>query len=110
MEHDITIERGPGESAAAVPAEPAARPHPTRPLSPEAQTLAAQLAAALGETAPDPVEQIARAVDRLGAERVRAFLAQVQDIEAAGGRMLPSSSDAALPMACSSSCCVKVRT
>ncbi len=56
MEHDITIEGGPGESAAVVPAEPATRPHSTRPLSPEAQTLAAQLAAALDETTPDPLE------------------------------------------------------
>jgi hypothetical protein len=110
MKHDITIEIGPGEPAAAALPEPDARPRATRPLSLEAQALATEIAAALDETAPDSVGQIARAVDRLGAERARMFLAQVQEIEAGGGRMLPSSSDAALPMACSSSCCVKVRT
>jgi len=106
MEHDITIERGPGESGRTRTSHTTTRPRATRPLSPEAQALAAEIATALGETAPDPVGQIARAVDRLGAERARMFLAQVQEIEAGGGRTLPSSSDAALPMACSSSCCV----
>ncbi len=91
-EHDITTGGGPGKQAATVPPEPIARPHPARTMSPEAQALAAQLAAALGETEPQPMEQIARAVDRLGAERARAFLAQVQEIEAGGGRMLPDGS------------------
>ncbi len=106
MDHDRPTESGPDEPAAPAAPEPATRPRATRPLSPEAQALAAEIATALGETAPDPVGQIARAVDRLGAERARMFLAQVQEIEAGGGRTLPSSSDAALPMACSSSCCV----
>jgi len=95
MEHDITIEGGPGETAAPpapAPAETTSERHGARAMSAEAQALAAEIATALGETVPDPMEQIARAVDCLGAERVRAFLAQVQDIEAAGGRMLPDGS------------------
>ena len=97
MDHDVTIERGPGESAAAAPPEPApaettSEQHGARAMSTEAQALAAEIANALGETAPDPVGQIARAVDRLGVERARAFLTQVQDIEARGGRMLPDGS------------------
>jgi len=92
MEHDITMERGRGEPAATAPPELIARPHPARTMSLEAQALAAEIAVALGETAPDPVGQIARAVDRLGTDQARAFLAQVQDIEAGGGRMLPDGS------------------
>jgi len=92
MDHDRPTARGPDESAAPAAPEPATRPRATRPLSPEAQALATEIATALGETAPDPVGQIARAVDRLGAERARAFLAQVQEIEAGGGQMLPDGS------------------
>ncbi len=97
MEHDITIERGPGEPVAAAPPEPTpsettSERHRARAMSPETQAVAADIAAALGETAPDPMEQIARAVDRLGTERTRAFLAQVQEIEAGGGRVLPDGS------------------
>jgi hypothetical protein len=92
MDHDRTTQRGPGEPAAPAAPEPATRPRAPRPLSPEAQALAAEIAAALAETAPDPVGQIARAVDRLGPERARAFLAQVQEIEARGGQMLPDGS------------------
>jgi len=92
MEHDIIMEGERGKPAATAPPELIARPHPARTMSLEAQAQAAEIATALGETVPDPMEQIARAVDRLGVERVRAFLAQVQDIEAAGGRMLPDGS------------------
>ena len=92
MDHDRPTARGPDESAAPAAPEPATRPRATRPLSPEAQALAAEIATAFGETAPDPVGQIARAVDRLGAERARAVLAQVQEIEAGGGQMLPDGS------------------
>jgi len=92
MDHDIISERGLGEPVAAAPPEPVARPHPARPLSLEVQALAAEIATALGETAPDPVGQIARAVDRLGPAQARAVLAQVQEIEAGGGRMLPDGS------------------
>ena len=97
MERDITIERGPGETAAAAPSEPTpaettSEQHGARAMSMEALALAAEIATALGEAAPDPVGQIARVVDRLGVERARAFLTQVQDIEAGGGRMLPDGS------------------
>ncbi len=92
MDHDRPTARGPDESAAPAAPEPATRPRATRPLSPEAQALATEIAAALDETAPDPVGQIARAVDRLGPERARVFLAQVQEIEAGGGQMLPDGS------------------
>jgi hypothetical protein len=95
MKHDITTERGPGETAAPpapAPAETTSERHGARAMSAAAQALAAEITTALDETAPDPVGQIARAVDRLGAERARAFLTQVQDIEAGGGRMLPDSS------------------
>jgi len=95
MEHDITIEGVLGETAAPpapAPAETTSERHGARAMSAEAQALAAEIATALGETAPDPVGQIARAVDRLGAARARAFLAQVQEIEAGGGRMLPDGS------------------
>ena len=92
MDHDRPTESGPDEPAASAAPEPATRPRATRPLRPEAQALAAEIATALGETEPDPVGQIARAVDRLGPERTRAFLAQVQEIEAGGGQMLPDGS------------------
>jgi len=95
MERDITIEGGPGETAAPpapAPAETTSERHGARAMSAAAHALAAEITTALGETAPDPVGQIARAVDRLGVERARAFLTQVQDIEAGGGRMLPDSS------------------
>ncbi len=95
MEHDITIEGGPGETAAPpapAPAETTSERHGARAMSAAAHALAAETAAALGETEPDPMGQIARAVDRLGVERARAFLAQVQEIEAQGGRMLPDGS------------------
>jgi len=74
MDHDIPTERGPDEPAATAAPKPAARPRATRPLSPEAQALAAEIAAALGEMEPDPMEQIARAVERLGVERAHAIL------------------------------------
>jgi len=75
MDHDITTESGPGEPPATAAPEPAARSHLARPMNPEAQTLAVEIAAALGETAPDPMGQIARAVDRLGPAQAHAFLA-----------------------------------
>ena len=95
MEHDITIGGVPGETAAPpapAPAETTSERHGARAMSAEAQALAAEIATALGETAPDPVGQIARAADRLGPAQARAVLAQVQEIEAGGGRMLPDGS------------------
>ncbi len=97
MDHDRTTERGPDEVAATAAPEPA--PARTAPelhgagaMSPEAQALATEIAAALGETEHEPIQQIVRVVDRLGAERARAFLVQVRAIEAQGGRMLPDGS------------------
>ncbi len=49
--------------------------------------IAAQIAAALGETAEQPRRQIARAVQVLGEARALAFLAETQEVEAAGGLM-----------------------
>jgi hypothetical protein len=92
MDHDRPTESGPDEPAAPAAPEPATRPRATHPMSPEAQALAAEIATALAETEPQPLEQIARAVDRLGPERARVFLAQVQEIEAGGGQMLPDGS------------------
>jgi len=95
MDHDRPTESGPSEPAAPAapePAETTSERHGARAMSAEAQALAAEIAAALGETEPDPVGQIARAVDRLGPGRARAFLARVQEIEAGGGQMLPDGS------------------
>jgi len=97
MDHDIPTESGPDEPAAPAAPEPATRPRATRPLSLEAQARATEIVAALGETEPQPMEQIARAVDRLGPERARMFLAQVQEIEAGGGQMLPDGSRRRMP-------------
>jgi len=53
---------------------------------------AAEIAAQLGETEPEPQRQIRRAVRILGEERVRAVVAQTLEVEAAGGMMLPDGS------------------
>jgi len=79
-------------------------------MSAAAQALAAEITTALGETAPDPVGQIARAVDRLGVERVRAFLTQVQDIEAGVAGCCLIAAGAGHRGACSSSWCARART
>jgi hypothetical protein len=49
--------------------------------------VAAQVADALGETEQEPRRQIARAVQVLGEARALAFLAETQEVEAAGGLM-----------------------
>ncbi len=54
--------------------------------------IAGEIAAQLGETEIDVRRQIARAVRILGEERVRAFVAQTLDVEAAGGLMLLNDS------------------
>ncbi len=92
MDHDIPTERGLSEPAATASPETAARAQTAPTMSVETQALAAEIATTLGETAPDPVGQIARAVERLGAERARVVLAQVQEVEARGGQMLPDGS------------------
>jgi hypothetical protein len=45
------------------------------------------IAAALGETASQPIAQIRRLVERCGLPQAEAWLAQTQEIEAAGGRL-----------------------
>jgi len=60
--------------------------------------IAGEIAAQLGETEIDVRRQIARAVRILGEERVRAFVAQTLDVEAAGGLMLLTD-----PLGCASS-------
>ena len=54
--------------------------------------VADEISDALGETEEVPRRQIRRAVRTLGAERVRAFLAEARAIEAAGGELLPDGS------------------
>jgi len=66
---------------------------PARPrLGPEEWRATQEIAAALGETARGPLGQVGRVVGRLGADRVRAFLTQTQEIEATGGLLLPDGS------------------
>jgi hypothetical protein len=66
---------------------------PARPrLGPEEWRATQEIAVQLGETERGPLGQVGRVVGRLGAERARAFLARTQDIEAAGGLMLPDGS------------------
>jgi len=81
---------GDGQTDAPPGPEPvgAARPR----LGPEEWRATQEIAAQLGETARGPLGQVGRVVGRLGAERGRAVLARTQEIEAAGGVMLPDGS------------------
>ena len=66
---------------------------PARPrLGPEEWRATQESAVQLGETERGPLGQVGRVVGRRGAERARAFLARTQEIEAAGGLMLPDGS------------------
>ena len=66
---------------------------PARPrLGPEEWRATQDIAVQLGETERGPLGQVGRVVGRLGAERARAFLARTQEIEAAGGLLLPDGS------------------
>jgi len=66
---------------------------PSRPrLGPEEWRATQEIAAGLGETERGPLGQVGRVVGRLGTDRARAFLAQTQEIEAAGGLLLPDGS------------------
>ncbi len=66
---------------------------PNRPQGPDPnQPLIDQLAAALGETAGQAQAQIRRIVRLLGPERALAFLTRTEEVEAAGGLMLPGGS------------------
>jgi len=66
---------------------------PARPrLGPEEWRATQDIAVQLGETERGPLGQVGRVVGRRGAERARAFLARTQEIEAAGGLLLPDGS------------------
>ncbi len=66
---------------------------PARPrLGPEEWRATQEIAAALGETERGPLGQVGRVVARLGADHARAVLARTQEIEAAGGLLLPDGS------------------
>ncbi len=66
---------------------------PSRPrLGPEEWRATQEIAAGLGETERGPLGQVGRVVGRLGAGKARTFLTQTQEIEAAGGLMLPDGS------------------
>ncbi len=66
---------------------------PPRPrLGPEEWRATQEIAAQLGETERGPRGQVGRVVGRLGPDRARAFLTRTQEIEAAGGLMLPDGS------------------
>jgi len=65
----------------------------TRPrLGPEEWRATQEIAAQLGETERGPLGQVGRVVGRLGADQARTFLTRTQEIEAAGGLMLPDGS------------------
>ena len=76
MEHDITMERGLGESAATDPTGTAPEPHATGTQNSETRVLAAEVAAVLGETRPPPIRIITHVMDCLGPNRVHAVLMQ----------------------------------
>ena len=78
----------PGEAAQSLRPFAPARPR----LGPEEWRATQEIAAQLGETARGPLGQVGRVVGRLGADRARAFLTRAQEIEAAGGLMLPDGS------------------
>ncbi len=95
MSHDITPETGTAPAGPDRPGEADQSPRPTRRAATAATEdglLTQDIAAALGETERQPIEQIARVVERLGPERARAFLVRVREIEAEGSRMLPDGS------------------
>jgi len=94
----MTHERPPGTALAGPerPGETDQSSHPVAPprprLGPEDWRATQEIAAQLGETARGPLGQVGRVVSRLGADRARAFLRRTQEIEAAGGLMLPDGS------------------
>ncbi len=98
MTLDITKEQGQlqpiadddgGDNARRGP-QPAAPPRPR--LGPEEWRATQEIAAQLGETKRGPLGQVGRVVGRLGADHARAVLARTQEIEAAGGLLLPDGS------------------
>ncbi len=54
--------------------------------------IAEEIVTQFGETEVEPKRLIGRALRNLGEERVRAFVAQALEVEAAGGLMLPDGS------------------
>jgi len=81
---------GDGQTDAPPGPEPVGTARPR--LGPEEWRATQEIAAQLGETARGPLGQVGRVVGRLGADRARAFLTRAQEIEAAGGLMLPDGS------------------
>jgi len=69
-------------------------PTPATPATGKAAARAAidEIAAQFGETEDEPKRLIKRALRTLGEERVRAFVAQALEVEAAGGLLLPDGS------------------
>ena len=55
-------------------------------------SITGEIAAQVGETEVEPKRLITRALRNLGEERLRAFVAQALEVEAAGGLMLPDGS------------------
>jgi len=55
-------------------------------------TVVEEIAAQLGETEPEVIRQLRRAVRILGGERVRGLVARALEVEASGGMMLPDGS------------------
>jgi len=94
----MTPERPPGTALAGPDrtgeADQSPRPlTPPRPrLGPEDWRATQEIAAQLGETERGPLGQVGRVVGRLGIDRARAFLTRTQEIEAAGGLLLPDGS------------------
>ncbi len=94
----MTHERPPGTALAGPdrPGEADQSPRPLAPprprLGPEDWRATQEIAAQLGETERGPLGQVGRVVGRLGADRARTFLTRTQEIEAAGGLMLPDGS------------------
>jgi len=91
-----TTEAGPGRPDE-VTQSPGAVGPPRPRLGPEDWRATHEIAAGLGETARGPLGQVGRVVGRLGADRARAFLTRAQEIEAAGGLMLPDGSHRRTP-------------
>ncbi len=94
----MTHERPPGIALAGPsrPGEADQSPRPVAPprprLGPEDWRATQEIAVQLSETERGPRGQVGRVVGRLGADRARAFLTRTQEIEAAGGLMLPDGS------------------
>ena len=81
---------GDGQTDAPPGPEPVGTARPR--LGPEEWRATQEIAAQLGETERGPLGQAGRVVGRLGVDRARAFLTWTQEIEAAGGLMLPDGS------------------